>query len=267
MSVQALGWVLDHSPTKGSDRLVLLSIANHAGTSPVDGAWEAWPGTATLQREARLDRERTVKDALARLVEAGAIERVVNGAPDDRVRKDRRTNLYRIQLDNGVTCDDTPCVWCGVTPNVTRSGERGDASRPDGVTLRDRNGGPTPSLTEPVIEPASDVSDAARLCGLLADLIEANGSKRPNVSETWVRDMDRMLRLDSRTPEQVENCIRWSQADEFWRANILSPSKLRAKYDQLRLQAIARRSGNGRSLDPVGAHKSVMFDDEGALVT
>jgi hypothetical protein len=35
--------------------------------------------------------------------------------------------------------------------------------------------------------------------------------------------------------------IRWCQADEFWRGNILSMPKLREKYDQLRLKALERR--------------------------
>ena len=48
--------------------------------------------------------------------------------------------------------------------------------------------------------------------------------------------------LVARTPEQIEAAIRWCQADEFWRSNILSASKLREKYDQLRLAA-ARQPG------------------------
>lgn len=152
MSVQALAWVFDHSPTRGADRLVLLSIANHAGRNVGDGAWEAWPGVALIQREAGLDRSRTVQDALRRLVDSGALQREVNGAPDERIRRDHRPNLYRIMLASGVTCGDTRCGWCGVTPNA----ERGDASRPNGVTFGDATGcraaSPEP-LVEPSVEP------------------------------------------------------------------------------------------------------------------
>lgn len=143
-----MAWVLDHSPTKGSDRLVLISIANHAGKSPIDGAWEAWPGIRTIQREAGLDRTRTVNDALARLVAAGAVDRIVNGAPDARIRADQRPNLYRILIANGVTCDDRACPACGVTPGD----ERGDALRHDGVTRGDRTGCRDAS-PEPSVEP------------------------------------------------------------------------------------------------------------------
>lgn len=83
----------------------------------------------------------------------------------------------------------------------------------------------------------ADGADVRRLCDRLADAIKANGSKRPAVGKTWLEACDRMLRLDGRTPEQVERAIDWCQADEFWRANVLSMPKLREKFDQMRLQA------------------------------
>lgn len=105
------------------------------------------------------------------------------------------------------------------------------------------------STNEPVLRTKSSQSadketglrNAERLCNLLALLVEENGSKKPRVTDAWVTDMDRLIRLDGRTPEQVENAIRWSQRDTFWQANIMSPKKLRAKYDQIRL--VAKRAG------------------------
>jgi hypothetical protein len=90
-------------------------------------------------------------------------------------------------------------------------------------------------------------ADVERLCILLADLVEANGSKRPKITHRWLQECDRLLRLDGKTPEQVERAIRWCQASAFWRANILSMPKLREKFETLRLQAKAEREqrGNG----------------------
>ncbi len=150
-----MGWVMDHSPTTGTDRLVLLSVANHAGASPVDGAWESWPGTALLMREAGLRRVNTLHESLARLVERGHLERLVNSAPDSRMRPDRRTNLYRILLQNGVPCAGGACNWCG----VPLRDERGPASRADGVPdpalTGSRETGPKPLVNrqEPSVEP------------------------------------------------------------------------------------------------------------------
>ena len=98
-------------------------------------------------------------------------------------------------------------------------------------------------------ETTSDVEDArpeaTRLATLLADLIEANGSKRPSVSKAWITEIDRMLRLDNRDPVKAERLMRWCQADEFWRANVLSAAKFRAKYDQMRLRANAEAKKAG----------------------
>jgi hypothetical protein len=66
--------------------------------------------------------------------------------------------------------------------------------------------------------------------------MEENGCKPPKITQTWVTDMDRLLRLDGRTEAEVEAVIDWCQADPFWRSNILSPNKLRAKWDTLRLR-------------------------------
>lgn len=90
--------------------------------------------------------------------------------------------------------------------------------------------------------------DVEALCEHLATRIEANGANRPTVTAKW-RDACRlMLERDHRTPEQIRAAIDWCQADEFWRANILSMPKLREKYDQLSLQAQRQRPpGGGRT--------------------
>jgi len=84
--------------------------------------------------------------------------------------------------------------------------------------------------------------DVVRLSQLLAELMVANGHKRPTVGQLWFQAADRMLRLDRRPVAEAEAVLRWSQADEFWQGNILSMSKLREKYDMLR----ARRNRDQR---------------------
>lgn len=74
-------------------------------------------------------------------------------------------------------------------------------------------------------------------CEHLANLIEANGSKRPTITAAWLQAADRMKRLDGREHGAILKAIEWCQADEFWRGNILSMPKLREQYDRLRLAA------------------------------
>lgn len=86
-------------------------------------------------------------------------------------------------------------------------------------------------------------AEVVAAAGLLADLIVDNGRKtRPTVTcKGWHRPIALMLSRDELTIAEVVGAIRWCQADPFWRGNILSPSKLRAKYDTLRLRAAEQR--------------------------
>ena len=104
-------------------------------------------------------------------------------------------------------------------------------------------------------KPPRDVAplreDVERLCEHLADRIEANGSKRPSITQGW-RDAARlMLDRDGRTETDVVAAIGWCQGHDFWRSNILSMPKLREKYDQLRLQACRDRGTSSGSVVPI----------------
>lgn len=68
MSWQAMEWVFKNSPTKGSQRLVEVVLAEHAHA---DGS-NAYPSVATIAREANVC-ERTVQYALRRLTSIGRI--------------------------------------------------------------------------------------------------------------------------------------------------------------------------------------------------
>lgn len=147
MSVQAISWVFDHSPTTGTDRLVLLALANHAASD----SWECYPSIALLAREAGIGRPRTVQQSLGRLEADGHIERSINGAIDSRIRADRRPNLYRIL--HGVTLHAVPSE-----DGVTLHAERGDASRSNGVTPND-----TQTVREPSDQPSFSTKRLKRL--------------------------------------------------------------------------------------------------------
>jgi len=86
------------------------------------------------------------------------------------------------------------------------------------------------------------------LCELLHSLILERRTtfKKPNLN-TWEKDIKRLLKIDKRDPAEIEKVIRWCQADPFWQNNILSPKKLREKYDQLCLKM---NSGTGTKRKP-----------------
>jgi len=82
-------------------------------------------------------------------------------------------------------------------------------------------------------------SDSAevRLAELLFDLIRQRNPeyKAPNL-QAWARHVDLMIRIDKRSPERIEQVIRWAAKDPFWSRNILSTAKLREKFDALTMK-------------------------------
>jgi hypothetical protein len=59
--------------------------------------------------------------------------------------------------------------------------------------------------------------------------------KSPELGK-WANTIRLMREQDKRTDEQIRNLFRWCNQDEFWKTNILSPDKLRAKWDDLQLR-------------------------------
>jgi hypothetical protein len=137
MSYQATSAVFDHVPAtmaSGSDRLVLLALANHASGDTM----ECWPSIALIAKEAGVTED-TVKRSLRVLVERGLIEREVNGAPDARIPRDRRPNLYRLHLTGGT---DTGGRDAGSRDTGGReTTQRGGESRVDGGDNHASTGG------------------------------------------------------------------------------------------------------------------------------
>jgi hypothetical protein len=85
-----------------------------------------------------------------------------------------------------------------------------------------------------------------RLSSLLLDLIlqrkadyqqsKIDTEKKKNqYLQKWAVHIDRLIRLDNRTPDRIEEVIRWSQQDDFWQNNILATEKLRKQIDKLEL--------------------------------
>lgn len=85
--------------------------------------------------------------------------------------------------------------------------------------------------------------DDIRLVQLLLDLMQSNfpdskaiQSLTPSKQKAWLNECRLLRESDKRTPEQIEEVIRFSQESTFWKANILSMPKLRQKWDTLWMQ-------------------------------
>lgn len=100
---------------------------------------------------------------------------------------------------------------------------------------------------EEILQPEKkkyEMADFA-LAEYLLELIRTNVPtfKQPDL-EKWAEHVRLMRERDGRTFEQIKYLIKWSQENNFWKANILSTSKLREKFDQLTAQVKRDRNGS-----------------------
>lgn len=169
MSVEAIATVLHHSAATGTDKLVLVGIANHMG----DGG--SYPSLATLAKYANVS-VRSVQRSIDRLEELGEISVKLHGGGGRDTRADRRPNRYTLLLacpqgcrggpqhasddpmehapdprtSQGKTDGTTPTsprTGDDLTPTTPRDDERGDAD--DATGRRPRHDGVTPTSGEP----------------------------------------------------------------------------------------------------------------------
>ena len=98
------------------------------------------------------------------------------------------------------------------------------------------------------------LSEAFEIAGLLKSLILKNNSKAKTPADItkWATDIDRMIRIDHITPDEIKFIIEFSQNDSFWCANILSAGKLRDKYDQLYLRAKEKEKSSAEKKEKGG---------------
>lgn len=85
---------------------------------------------------------------------------------------------------------------------------------------------------EPLRDDIKQISDA------FAASLNYRGAKTPNTNaQSWITPIRLMLDRDNRNPTEILDCITWLTTHEFWASVILSTTKLRAKFDTMRLQA------------------------------
>jgi hypothetical protein len=232
LSIKVMEWVWNNSSARDGQLLVLLAIAdnaNHEGDN-------AFPSIAELSRKSRLS-QRGVRYALRGLEEAGCIVTSAQTGPGG-------CNRYRVVMDPASIAAPPADIAGGQILQGGNMAQQGGQSATAGVsqiapvTVLEPTTNPKDS-SSPIAGAIDDPirEDVERVCQHLADRIVANGSKRPQITETWRKQARLLMDKDGRTEEQVHNAIDWCQNDQFWRANVMSMPTLRSQYDRLRLAA------------------------------
>jgi predicted transcriptional regulator len=72
---------------------------------------------------------------------------------------------------------------------------------------------------------------------LQTHILSNNPKAKTGNLQKWALEFDRMMRLDSRSYDEIVQVIEFSQRNSFWMSNILSAKKLREQFDRLYLQS------------------------------
>jgi len=88
------------------------------------------------------------------------------------------------------------------------------------------------------------------LVNLLSEKMKQNdpGAKIPRTEaqrKKWATDFRLLIERDGRPIEEVQKVLVWCQIDPFWRGNVLSASKFREKYPQLKLRMEEQEKKSG----------------------
>lgn len=162
--------------------------------------------------------KRQVSYSTAKLKEMGLVDTKLmkaNGAP---------TLHYKLDYDKLVDWIVTNCNN-GKSQNVTMDCNNLSQSLTENTTENT-----TKKKTSCQKFSTSDLENAKLLFELM--LLNNPSAKEPNL-EKWANDFRLMREKDNRTDEQIKYLINWTQKDDFWSTNILSPAKLRKQFDAL----------------------------------
>lgn len=152
--------------------------------------------------------------------------------------------------------DASPTEWSGVESNgigeelewilLSPDGDGvkgpGDSSKHDSKKQNSK-AGTVLSFTNEDAELAQEMFDGIKV-------IQPNA--RPPNLDRWANEM-RLLRSDGndRTPDNIRATLAWVRNDPFWKSNILSPAKLREKWDQLQLKRSSQNDHSTRLRGPI----------------
>lgn len=213
----------------GPQRAVLGALAFHAGD---DEPLTAYPSVSTIAKRTGYNRA-TVLRCLATLEASGFVSRVA--------RKGGSSTLYLIDLQPSIRTAEIVAECDSVAerdsrrvrPRQSQSATQVVAECDTNKELTRKEPGTAEATAKMEKFLAEDLATAEYIFGLLLVLLP--GHRRPNFKR-WAEDVRLMRERDGRTDSEIRDLFTWANRDPFWRKNVLSPAKLREKWERLAIE-------------------------------
>ena len=227
MSSKLLGHVWDLDLPDHATKLVLLRLADSAN----DETGECWPSLKHIQDKCNIKSKNTIRRALEILEQLGlvvVIKRKLTATQNT-------SNLYKLNIKKILN----PSSELGGSNSELGGGSNSEPRTNNSfepINESNSTSGknfPLAKTGKKFVYTDDDLRAANWIFGLIKNL-------SPNVKtptfESWANEIRLMRERDGRTLKDICELFKWANKDEFWSANILSPSKLRDKWDQLEIK-------------------------------
>lgn len=228
------------NPTR---KLVLLKLADNANDKG-----ECFPSYQHIADHCEVSR-RSVISHIDALIKMGLVEKKLRKNQDGS-----SSNLYILHLEKG-------------SENISPPSERISPPSENGSLPPSENISPITNHSinqsinhidlslqtkTPATSPAKKFSftemDLAMAKEMFARIQKLNPNhKQPNF-EAWANDIRLLGERDGKSYPEIIELFEWANQDRFWQANILSPRKLREKWDVLVLQRNRQAKPRGDNL-------------------
>ena len=228
------------NPTR---KLVLLKLADNANDKG-----ECFPSYQHIADHCEVSR-RSVISHIDALIKMGLVEKKSRKNQDGS-----SSNLYILHLEKG-------------SENISPPSERISPPSENGSLPPSENISPITNHSinqsinhidlslqtkTPATSPAKKFSftemDLAMAKEMFARIQKLNPNhKQPNF-EAWANDIRLLGERDGKSHPEIIELFEWANQDHFWQANILSPRKLREKWDVLVLQRNRQTKPRGDNL-------------------
>ena len=210
------------------------------------GYWTGSDKPGRRPRKSWLERERK-NGTLPPDPPEAELQAFLSKGDDNNARQERAANTPEACMEHAQGVLGTPKRVSGIGTGIGTgrgNGKGSDEKQSDDPLKTSRK--------KKILEDSPRWNDALNLSGRLADGILRNNPNHeisdPKTRRTkvrlWAIEIEKLLRLNQKTPELVSSVIDFCQADTFWSGNILSGSKLREKFEQLTAQMLKRGGGN-----------------------
>ena len=210
-------------------KLVLLKLADNANDEGI-----CFPSYQYIADVCEISKA-SARSHIDALIQMGFISKKARKNKDGS-----SSNLYILHLEKGMPADSTgmPADSTGM-PADSIGGMPADSTitshsfEPVNEPISSSGANPPTAKSRKISYSEDDLKAAHWIFGLIKNL---NPSCRTPIFESWANDIRLMRERDGRELREICELFKWANQDAFWRANILSPAKLREKWDQLAIK-------------------------------